>query len=297
MFRHFLVGMVARIFDPGVKVDTMLFLVSKKQGTYKSSFFRYLIDGHMHGNQWFSDSYFDLKSKDGKLLIGTSILVEWSEGEHAKSAKAIDSVKAFLSQQDDDFRLPYGERIVKRPRRCVFCGTSNDEELLHDASGSRRFYIIKTGTIDMQRLEAWRSLLFAEAYAIYRQHLAAARFSPDWQATRWWFMGDEDEARAHAVAEFRSRSVWFDDIEIWVRKRGDRPFTIGEVIEEGLTMARDKKTKATEREATSVLLQLGCQRLGPTRVDGRSGRFWTRAPADPEPNLDAVLTSDTQPPK
>lgn len=290
MFTHFMTGLVARTMKPGSKVDTIFFLVGP-QGVGKSKFFRMLIDGHLDGQKWFTDNPFSLKDKDGKLLVGTHVVIEWSEGEHAKSAKMIDAVKQFLSMQTDDFRSPYGRTTICRPRRCVFVGTSNDEELLHDASGNRRFYVMHTGQrIDIKTMLGQREQLFAEALARYRRWAASEYEDADWSACRWWFEGDEDLARQAAVTRFQAQSPWYYDILNWVEARWELTeprFTISQVAAECLEMARERKSKRVQSEIKYALQQMGCTQLKMMRVGGVAGRWW-QPPARTDPEEDTI---------
>lgn len=281
MFEHFMVGLVARTMRPGSKVDTIMFLVGP-QGVGKSKFFRMLIDGHLYGQKWFTDNPFSLKDKDGKMLIGTHVVIEWSEGEHAKSAKMIDAVKQFLSAQTDDFRSPYGRTTISRPRRCVFVGTSNDDELLHDATGNRRFYVIRTGRrIEIRKMLEWREALFAEALHRYRQWSGSEYGDETWNEYKWWFDGDEDRDRQKIVAQFQARSPWYYDILNWVEARWELTeprFTIGQVITECLEMPKERKSKRVQGEVKYALQQMGCLQLGKMRVGGAMGAWWQPPP-------------------
>lgn len=61
-------------------------------------------------------------------------------------SKADDNkIKQFLSKQEDIFREPYGRRTGRYPRRCVFFGTTNEEEFLRDHTGNRRFWPVECG--------------------------------------------------------------------------------------------------------------------------------------------------------
>jgi predicted P-loop ATPase len=277
MFRHFMTGLVARIMKPGIKVDTITILVGP-QGAFKSQFWRILIDGDLDGSKWFSDSPFKLGDKDGMLLVGTNILVEWSESEHAKSGLKIDRVKAFLSQQQDEFRPPFGTNVIERARRCVFVGTSNDRELLHDITGSRRFYIINTSSeIDLDGMLDIRDQLYAEALDLYNRWKNSKKGTKEYDATRWWFDKDEDKARAEVVREFEARGVWHEDIANWlIGRAGEKhpEFTIGEVIEQAIKMDRDKKKKHVENEVRNTLVSLGCKNLGRCTRRGKQARWW-----------------------
>lgn len=299
MIRHQITLLVARGMRPGIKGDTVLFLVGG-QGYKKSQFFRILVDGHVDGNQWFTDAHFGLKDKDGKMLIGTSWGCEWSESEHAKSDKMIDTVKQFLSQQEEEFRPPYGKYLIKRPRRCVFFASSNDRILIHDATGSRRFYIIGVSShIDLDLLLINRKQILAQCLVLFRRHMQArddkARAQDagdvdalrtaqaEYDATRWWFDGAEDEERERVMAEYQSRSAWHEDIDNWVRERrnkknpADWPFTIGQVIEDAMGVPKERKSRRMQNEVKIVLRDIGCAPYrdgASTIIGGVKGKFW-----------------------
>ena len=63
MLRKTLISAVARAFEPGCKVDTVLVFVGK-QGWKKSTFWRELV-----GVDWFCDSHMDIHDKDGLLTL------------------------------------------------------------------------------------------------------------------------------------------------------------------------------------------------------------------------------------
>ncbi len=163
--RKTLAGAVARIFRPGVKFDTMLILAGK-QGIGKSTFFRYL------GMDWYSDSLCTFEGKDAaELLQGYWIL---EAGELTGLTKSeMNTVKQFLSKEDDIYRAAYGRRPERYPRRCVIVGTTNEEEFLKDYTGNRRFWPVDLPGAG-RRKNVWRDLpgevpqIWAEAVASYR---------------------------------------------------------------------------------------------------------------------------------
>ena len=64
----------------------------------------------------------------------------------------IEATKSFLTARVDHVRLPYARRAQALPRQCVFCGTSNDQNPFSDPTGSRRFWPVRTGKIDIPAL-------------------------------------------------------------------------------------------------------------------------------------------------
>ncbi len=82
---------------------------------------------------------------------------------HAMLRSEPARVKAFLTTQTEQLRLPYGRRIVTFGRQCVFIGTTNDDQWLKDETGGRRFWPVRCRTIDVDGLRRDRDDLWAEA--------------------------------------------------------------------------------------------------------------------------------------
>lgn len=136
----FMLGAVARLFEPGIKFETTVCLVGD-QGAGKSTFFRLLAIK----DEYFSD---DLKRLDDEKIVvklqGHWIL-EMPEMLATLNAKMVEEIKSFLSRQKDTYRTPYEKHPKDRKRQCVFAGTSNKLEILPmDKSGNRRIIPIET---------------------------------------------------------------------------------------------------------------------------------------------------------
>ena len=97
--RRFMISCVARIMQPGAKVDTVLILAGP-QGYGKSTFFRALA-----GAEWFRDSAIDLRNKDAYMALRGAWLYEMAELAAMRPRDA-ETVKAFLSAQVDHYRPP-----------------------------------------------------------------------------------------------------------------------------------------------------------------------------------------------
>lgn len=168
--RKSLCAAVARAMNPGVKYDTMPILVGA-QGIGKSTFLRLL------GGEWFNDSLNSFEGKEACLMIQGSWLIELQELNGMNKAEE-NAVKQFLSKTDDIYREPYGRRTGRYPRRCVFFGTTNDDEFLRDKTGSRRFLPIDCTGNGTSRSSCAKSVfedlagavpqIWAEALACYR---------------------------------------------------------------------------------------------------------------------------------
>lgn len=132
--RKFFAAAVARVYQPGIKFDNMPIL-SGPQGCGKSTFLARM------GRSWYTDSLTTFEGKDAAEMVQGMWIVEIGELS-AMSRSETNSVKQFLSRIDDVYRAAYGRRTDRYPRRCVFCGTTNDAEFLKDKTGNRRFWPI-----------------------------------------------------------------------------------------------------------------------------------------------------------
>lgn len=163
--RKSLTAAVARALEGGIKFDYMTILAGD-QGIGKSTLLATL------GKEWFSDSLTTFEGKEAAELIQGTWINEIGELT-AMTKQETNAVKQFLSKTHDIYRAAYGRRTEKYPRRCVFFGTSNDDEFLKDYTGNRRFWPIDVG-IHTPTKNVWEDLpgevdqIWAEAVMVYR---------------------------------------------------------------------------------------------------------------------------------
>lgn len=163
--RKSLAAAVARALEGGVKFDYMTILAGD-QGIGKSTLLATL------GKEWFSDSLTTFEGKEAAELIQGTWINEIGELT-AMTKQETNAVKQFLSKTHDIYRAAYGRRTEKYPRRCVFFGTSNDDEFLKDYTGNRRFWPVDVG-IHTPTKSVWDDLpgevdqIWAEAVVVYR---------------------------------------------------------------------------------------------------------------------------------
>jgi predicted P-loop ATPase len=163
--RMFLISAVARIYRPGCQVDHTMVLEGL-QGGGRTSTVRTLAVN----DAWTTDQVHEFGSKDTAQLLRGIWIVELAELTGMVSTRAeTEKVKAFLTQRDDRFRLPYGHRPMKFPRSCVFIGTTNADEYLRDETGNRRFWPVSCGSINLEGLRGVVGQLHAEARVRFEQ--------------------------------------------------------------------------------------------------------------------------------
>ena len=119
--RKTLCAAVCRVQKPGCKFDSMLVL-NGPQGIGKSTLISRL------AGEWFSDSLSLNDTKDktaAEKLQGYWIL---EIGELAGLRKTeVETLRSFLSRQNDIYRAAFGKRATPHPRQCIFFGTTNAE--------------------------------------------------------------------------------------------------------------------------------------------------------------------------
>lgn len=164
----FLMGMVARVLEPGVKFDYMLILEGR-QGLGKSTLLRVL------GGDYFADTGLVLGDKDSYQQLQGRWLYEFGELD-SFSKTEVSKIKLFIASVSDYFRASFDRRARDYPRQVAFGGTTNEDHYLTDPTGNRRFWPVRvTRQIDLAWLRENRDQLFAEAV---RRVVAGARMHP-----------------------------------------------------------------------------------------------------------------------
>ncbi|RKD26699.1 hypothetical protein BEP19_15955 [Ammoniphilus oxalaticus] len=268
--RKTFVAAVARVFNPGCKMDYMLTLVGA-QGIGKSSLFGKL------GGEWFSDSLTTVNGKEAYEQLQGAWIVEMGELSAARKAD-VESIKHFLTKRIDRFRVAYGRHVTDFPRQCVFIGTTNDVEFLRDQTGNRRFWVMPVGKTEIKK--PWHTLTKDEVDQIWAE--AVQRFKdgeqlwlPDHLEEQMWdvqkghteespLVGPIQEHLERLVPEnfnemtMQERREFFDDtfdlgdtgtvkrdrvcaLEIWIELLNGRP---------------ERFPRMEQREINSILRQL-----------------------------------------
>jgi predicted P-loop ATPase len=166
--RKTLTAAVARVFDPGVKFDSILTLIGE-QGKGKSTLIRKL------GGPWFSDTFslHMLQGNQGYEQMRGAWIIEI--GELSGMAKTeVERIKSFVASGTDRYRSAYGRMVEDYPRQCIFMATTNKVDFLRDQSGNRRFWPVvidaDKAVADVFKMDsALVAQIWAEAYENYKR--------------------------------------------------------------------------------------------------------------------------------
>ena len=108
------------------------------QGIQKTKFIKSLLPLGMN-NYILTGHELDIKDKDNIKIAISHWITELGELDSTFRKSDISALKAFMSKEDDQMRMPYARSDSKFRRRTSFCGTVNDVKFLVDNTGNRRY--------------------------------------------------------------------------------------------------------------------------------------------------------------
>lgn len=133
-----LVGAVAKVYDPYAKFDYVLDLVGG-QGVGKTSLLQKL------GGAWYTDAVTDFANKDNYDIMLKALIVNDDEMV-ASNRMSFAETKSFISKTSLRFRKPYMKRTEEFAKNFVLARTTNQKEYLKDKTGERRFLSVMADT-------------------------------------------------------------------------------------------------------------------------------------------------------
>jgi Virulence-associated protein E/Bifunctional DNA primase/polymerase, N-terminal/Primase C terminal 2 (PriCT-2) len=250
-----LIAAVRRAREPGTKFDQILVLESK-EGLGKSTAIEILAGPGNFSDQRILDAD---ERKQQELLEGVW-LYEIGDLTGMKRAE-VEHVKAFASRTEDRARPAYGRYLETRKRRCVFIGTTNQDQYLISDTGNRRFWPVKTGRIDLEALKRDRDQLWAEAATCEARGISIVL--PE---KLWGHATEEQEKR-------KQLDAWIEPIHNYIELKGISETTVLDVLvhNPNLQLTTAQVGYRETLRAVGVLRHLGFTRYQ-KREDGK--RIW-----------------------
>ena len=273
MLRAWLIGAVARIFDPGCQMDYCLVLQSSVQGLFKSTFFKTLASP-----DWFTSSIPEAE-KDFLLNVHRCWIFELAELDSYTSKRDAGRVKNIITTTTDFLRVPYGKATEPRLRRSVFASTCNRDDFLKDDAGSRRFWIIPiTRKIDCNRVLQDRDAIWKAAVLAYRSR-ALPMLTDEQQAN------SDDLNRGYTVQDpWMGMLVrWLRGESLMERRDGDpapvspeQPFTTAEALYSAGIRRPSAIGRSDETNLGPLLKELGFEKRRLSSGRDRAYRWFRR---------------------
>lgn len=236
---RFLIGAVARVMQPGCKMETVLILEGK-QGRGKSTVVKELF------GEWFSDGQVPIGDKDAYLAIQGIWGQEMAELDAFNKTES-NTAKSFFSQLRDRFRPPYGHTMQDFKRQTVFIGTTNQDEYLKDYSGNRRYWPVRCLVAKQDYIKEFRDQLWAEAFVRYSK------------GEKWWV---DDEALQAVFEEVQDSRRQMDPWEEYILDYVDTNetkqfFTTAELLNKAIVKDKGASQRADQGRLSPIMKALG----------------------------------------
>ena len=252
--RCWLMSAVARIYQPGCKADYSLLIISKEEGTGKSSFGRALVPDQL----WFTDDVGgDLHSREAETGLFGKWIVEFPENMRLnRSGKEV--FMAFLTRTHGHVTLKWEKFAGDYPRQCVFYGSTNKINPLDGFDENRRQWPVSAHAgVNNKYIENNRDMIWAEAVHRFKK------------GDPWWIGRDLiQRIKAEVHSKYDDYDAQIDIIATYCNNRGGLPIFIGDLMVD-LKLSSDKP-KAVQERISRCLTILGWEkhpriRSGPDR--------------------------------
>lgn len=134
----------------------------------KSTFIRWLCPPELK-NKYYTENFSpDKKDKDNMIALAANFMINMDE--LASLAKyEVKTLKAVLSTNRINVRIPYDKATTTAPRRASFWGSTNEMDFLTDETGSVRWLCFDIDKIDFEyQKQIDRTQLWAQLYHLYK---------------------------------------------------------------------------------------------------------------------------------
>lgn len=248
----------------GVKADITPIIIGR-QGARKST----LVEVLAMRPEWSVPLTLDSKPEDTIRKMTGRVTAELPELA-GMSRKDVNDVKMFLSQHTDSMVDKWDKYASTFPRRCVFIMTTNEQDILQDPTGSRRFAPIMVGDIKIEDVKRDLLQLWAEGREIFKaegiQH------------------GTVEKLAAARADSFALVDAWAEDVAAFLDANESsaepKPLTSTTILQYGVGVPTQRVTPKEARRIAGIMRSLGYVRKNVRIKDGPSSgvtKAWTKA--------------------
>lgn len=219
-------------------------------------------------------------NKELALLMSGRTVIEVPEMQ-GFSRRENSDLKAFLSLDRDSYRVMYSQDIRTVTRRCLFVMTTNEQQILRDATGSRRFAVIEVARMMDDLIRRDRLQLWAEGRQIFMAEGAERLHTRLERAT----------AETEQNIRYATQDAWADDIAEFIaaqekKPEGTRyPLSTSAILQYALNIDRGQRRLQDQQRVAEIMRTLGFQleKGSAHRISGFPGthRVWQRVTLPP----------------
>lgn len=267
-------ALAGRCLDPGCQADMALILVGL-QGARKTSAVSALAP--------IPDTFVSLnlgaRDDDTARRLRGKLVGELGE-MRGRGDRDIQSIREWVTRRFESWVEKFEKYETKFPRRLVLIATVNEQEVLDDVEGERRWLPVTVGAVDVEGLIADREQLWAEGVAMWRAG-----------GVRWRDAENLAKLEHHA---YKVQDEYSEKIEDWLLgtaspvgqpitggeeitgvPRGSQPFSISDVLTHCVRVPADRHDRQWQTRIGKILRGLGYKKLVIWK-EGRSVKRWVR---------------------
>jgi putative DNA primase/helicase len=163
-----------------------------KQGLGKTRWFRRLAP-----QEWICDADFLDPSNKDSLMKSLSFWISELGELDSTFKRDMGRLKAFITKEQDQIRVPYARTMSQFPRRTVFGASVNEPEFLVDRTGNDRFWTIPVLKVNYD-------------HDINMQQVFAQLYEEWHHGAEWWLTPEEGKQLAVSNERFEERDEIYD---------------------------------------------------------------------------------------
>lgn len=161
-FKKWLVGLIACALDKD-KTNQQVLIITGKQGCGKTTWLKNLVPESF--KDYVYNGSINPNNKDTKIAMSEYLILNMDEMSTYTKVQ-IESFKEMITLDKITERKPYGLCSETYPRISSFVGSSNENDVLIDLTGNRRFLCSEAIEINYQH-NIDMDLVYSQAYQLY----------------------------------------------------------------------------------------------------------------------------------
>lgn len=144
-FYKWLVAMVGTWLDDNV-MNQCIFTLIGPQGKFKTEFFRHLLPPQLR-TYFMENRTNSVSQKDDRIAMQEHCMIELEEVAGFEGLE-LSKLKALVTADKIKERPIYGRTREEKPRLASLCASTNEQQILTDATGNRRWLCFMISEID-----------------------------------------------------------------------------------------------------------------------------------------------------